>query len=121
MDSAFVEFRHVYAGYSPAKGMSALFSSKQSDSNMVLNDVSLSLHAKDHIVLFGPSASGKSTLLRLMCGAHIPHEGTIIVNGKKPEANPSAKLGYRSHCSVWSKCIWKIYASTPYVWRTYSP
>lgn len=96
MDSTFVEFRHVYAGYSPAKGMSALFSSKQSDSNMVLSDVSLSLHAKDHIVLFGPSASGKSTLLRLMAGTHIPFEGTIIINGKKPDTNPSTKLGYVS-------------------------
>ncbi len=96
MDSAFVEFRHVYAGYSPAKGMGALFSSKQSDSKMVLNDVSLSLQSSDHVVLFGSSASGKSTLLRLVSGAHIPHEGVIVVNGKKPESNPSAKLGYVS-------------------------
>ncbi len=107
MADAFVEFRHVYAGYSPAKGVSSLFSSKQSDVTTVLNDVSFSLHAKDHIVLFGPSASGKSTFLRLMSGAHIPHEGTIIVNGKKPEHNPSAKLGYvsvehasKSNCST---------------------
>lgn len=96
MDSAFVEFRHVYAGYSSAKGMSALFSSKQTDSSMVLHDVSLSLHAKDHIVLFGPSASGKSTLLRLLSGMHTPYEGTIIVNGKKPNSNSSAKFGYVS-------------------------
>lgn len=84
MADAFVEFRNVYATY-PAQ-----------PERMALRDVNFTLHAHDHIVVFGPPASGKSTLLRLMAGSHIPHEGTIIINGKKPSANPNAKSGYVS-------------------------
>lgn len=81
MSSAFVEFRHVYATYG---------------STMALQDVSFSLRAHDHVVVFGPPASGKTTLLRLLSGIHIPHAGQVMVNGKKPSANPHAKEGYVS-------------------------
>lgn len=83
MADAFVEFRHVFAGYS-------------SQNESVLRDISFSLQAQDHIVLFGPPASGKSTLLLLMSGAISPLEGTVIINGKKPSSNENTRLGYVS-------------------------
>ncbi len=93
MKSAFVEFRHVYAGYPPSNTLGKLFTSKKSAPNSALCDISFSLQAQDQIVLFGPPASGKSTLLRLISGAHIPHEGTITVNGKIPNGNQVSQQG----------------------------
>lgn len=82
--------------YSSSKTLGKLFTSKKAASHNALADISFSLQAKDQIVLFGPPASGKSTLLRLISGAHIPHEGTITVNGKTPSSNPESKQGYVS-------------------------
>lgn len=95
MADAFVEFRHVYAAYGSQKSLSKLFA-KQSPPPMALQDVTFSLKAHEQVVVFGPAASGKTTLLRLVSGMHIPHEGQLVVNGKKPSANPHAKEGYVS-------------------------
>lgn len=94
MKDGFVDFLHVYAGYSPKKGLGKLFSQTTAASSVALRDVTLSLQAHDQIVVFGPSASGKSTLLRLISGSHIAHEGTVIVNGTSPSSNHHAVLGY---------------------------
>lgn len=96
MKDGFVNFLHVYAGYSPKKGLGKLFSPSANASSVVLRDVTLTLLAQDQIVVFGPSASGKTTLLRLISGLHIAHEGTVVVNGKAPSENSQAILGYVS-------------------------
>lgn len=48
----------------------------------VLDGVSLSAEKGETIVLFGPSGSGKSVLLRLIAGVVDPDEGQIVIGGE---------------------------------------
>jgi NitT/TauT family transport system ATP-binding protein len=43
----------------------------------VLEDITLSIHKGEFLVLLGPSGSGKSTLLRIIAGLLKPSDGTI--------------------------------------------
>lgn len=53
---------------------------------VVLEDVSLSLHAGESTSLIGPNGSGKSTLLNALAGLHRPDQGSVAVLGERPEA-----------------------------------
>jgi ribose transport system ATP-binding protein len=46
-----------------------------------LERVSLTVQAGDVHFLLGQNGAGKSTLIRILCGAHRPDEGEILVNG----------------------------------------
>jgi putative ABC transport system ATP-binding protein len=47
-----------------------------------LRDVSLQIHAGDHMAIIGPSGSGKSTMLGLLGVLDRPTEGTVSVAGQ---------------------------------------
>jgi ATP-binding cassette, subfamily C, bacterial LapB len=47
----------------------------------VIQKVSFSLNAGDHLGLLGRVGSGKSTLLRLMAGLYTPTSGSILIDG----------------------------------------
>jgi ribose transport system ATP-binding protein len=47
-----------------------------------LDDVSLSVDAGTVHVLLGQNGAGKSTLMRILCGAHHPDAGEILVDGR---------------------------------------
>ena len=47
-----------------------------------LRDVSLQIHAADHLAIVGPSGSGKSTMLGLLGVLDRPTEGTVRVAGQ---------------------------------------
>ena len=47
-----------------------------------LDDVSLSVNAGEVHFLLGQNGAGKSTLIRILCGAHHPDKGEILVHGK---------------------------------------
>lgn len=95
MEGAFVEFRHVHASYKEPSGLGALFG-KPLPPTVVLKDISFALGSGSQVAIFGSSASGKSTLLKLLSGAMMPDEGTIILNGKKPELSSNTAAGYVS-------------------------
>lgn len=42
---------------------------------------SLTVHAKEHLVIIGPSGQGKTTLLNLLSGAFEKNSGDILING----------------------------------------
>jgi len=56
---------------------------KKYGKNVVLDNVSLKISAKEYFVLLGPSGSGKSTLLRLIAGLEEITSGSIYIGGKK--------------------------------------
>ena len=60
---------------------------------ILIRDVSLSLSAGDSLGIVGPSASGKSTLARLMVGAWKPQQGVIRIDGAALDNWPPERLG----------------------------
>ena len=49
---------------------------------IALQDVSLSLRAGEVLALMGENGAGKSTLMKMLGGAYLPDEGTILVDGR---------------------------------------
>ncbi len=47
-----------------------------------LDDVSLTVEAGSVHVLLGQNGAGKSTLIRVLCGAHHPDAGEILIDGR---------------------------------------
>ena len=49
---------------------------------VALDDVSLSVGARDYVVLLGPSGSGKTTLLSVIGGFAVPTAGRVKIAGR---------------------------------------
>jgi ATP-binding cassette subfamily B protein RaxB len=47
----------------------------------VLSDVSLQAKAGECVVVKGPSGAGKTTLIKLICGAAMPCDGQVLIDG----------------------------------------
>ncbi len=56
---------------------------KKYGKNLVLDNVSLKISAREYFVLLGPSGSGKSTLLRLIAGLEEITSGSIYIGDRK--------------------------------------
>jgi len=54
---------------------------KSFGTNKVLDGVDLTVHSGEAIAIIGPSGTGKSTILRLVCGLIAPEAGEIYING----------------------------------------
>ena len=52
----------------------------------VLREVSFRVDAGECVVLKGPSGAGKTTLIKLICGAAVPSEGQILIDGAPAES-----------------------------------
>lgn len=55
---------------------------KRFRSNVVLDDVTLSVPGGETLVLFGPSGAGKTVLLRLVAGVIDADQGSIVIGGR---------------------------------------
>ena len=76
------------AGYSSdAAGAGALLELRDVHKSFghvhVIKGVSLSVRKGEHVVIFGPSGGGKSTLLRMMNLLEVPDSGSMIFEGKQ--------------------------------------
>jgi phospholipid/cholesterol/gamma-HCH transport system ATP-binding protein len=67
--------------------------SKRYGRHAVLDDVSLTLAPGSRLGLIGPAASGKSVLLKLICGLEPPSRGEIELLGTNVVGRPEADLG----------------------------
>lgn len=56
--------------------------SKSLGPNLVLKNVNLTVAYGEIVGIIGPNASGKTLLLRLLCGLAYPDEGRIVTGGK---------------------------------------
>lgn len=65
----------------------------RSSGKILIRDVSFSLAAGESLGIVGPSASGKSTLARLLVGAWKPQQGVIRIDGADLGNWPSDRLG----------------------------
>ncbi|MFN2527102.1 MAG: ABC transporter ATP-binding protein [Candidatus Baltobacteraceae bacterium] len=61
---------------------------KSFQSNLVLNDISLRVQTAERFVILGPTAAGKSTLLRVLAGLERPDEGTVRLGDDDVTAVP---------------------------------
>lgn len=70
-----------------------------------VDDVSLTIAAGEIYGLVGPDGAGKTTTLRLVCGAYKPQHGSVTICGHGLERQPEqahAQLGYLSqHFSLY--------------------
>lgn len=69
--------------------------SKHFGENVVLNKVSFCIKKGEFISIIGSYGSGKSTLIKLICGLYNTYSGEILINNKSPkETILSRKIGY---------------------------
>jgi len=63
------------------------------DTQLILEDINLSVDEKDFLAIIGPNGGGKSTLLKLMLGINRFKKGSISVLGKEPSKSLT-EIGY---------------------------
>ncbi len=73
-----IDIRHLTVGY---------------DENIILTDVSLTIHNSDFIGVIGPNGGGKTTLLKAILGLLKPFRGEVIFHDCMTEGNHH-RIGY---------------------------
>ena len=66
---------------------------KRYPGTVALDDVSLTIHDQEFMVLLGPSGCGKTTLLRLIAGFERPDQGSILIEGRDVTELPPGRRG----------------------------
>ena len=56
------------------------------DKKLIFSRVNLSVLSGDRVIMFGPSGTGKTTLLKVLSGVYPPSEGVIRLNGTDVQA-----------------------------------
>ena len=59
----------------------------------VLDDIDLTIDAREFIAFLGPSGSGKSTLLRIIAGLETADSGEVWLEGKRIDSLPPGERG----------------------------
>jgi multiple sugar transport system ATP-binding protein len=67
--------------------------SKSFGATRVIDDVSLTIGAKEFVVFLGPSGCGKSTLLRMIAGLESVDAGEIRIDGRRVDQLPPGERG----------------------------
>lgn len=58
----------------------------------ILHDVSFQLRQGDFMILLGANGSGKSSLMRILCGLSRPTSGEVLLNGRPLRKLPGAAI-----------------------------
>ena len=86
-DEVLVKVEHLDKSFTGAAG----------DTLLVLDDISLDLHAGEIVALLGRSGSGKSTLLRSIAGLIAPTSGSVRYRGAELNgANPGTAMVFQT-------------------------
>ena len=62
------------------------------DGQPVLAGVSLEIRVGERVAILGPNGVGKTTLMKLLCGARIPTRGSILLDGRELHTVPRQEL-----------------------------
>ncbi|WP_407435935.1 DUF1893 domain-containing protein [Treponema sp.] len=57
-------------------------------------DLSFELKAGSHLMILGENGTGKTTLLRLLCGIEKNYKGEILIDNKSPDSLKKFTIGY---------------------------
>lgn len=66
---------------------------KRYESNVVLENISLTIEEGEFCTLVGPSGCGKSTFLKMLLGDETPSKGLFLFEGKPFPSEPSVERG----------------------------
>ena len=58
----------------------------------ILRNLNVRIAAGEHVALVGPTGSGKSTVIRLLCRLYEPQEGRILLDGRDIRSLPIQEL-----------------------------
>jgi len=58
----------------------------------IINDLSFKIKPGEHVALVGPTGSGKTTLIRLLCRLYEPQKGNIYIDGRNIKNIPIQSL-----------------------------
>ncbi len=58
----------------------------------IINDLSFKIKPGEHVALVGPTGSGKTTLIRLLCRLYEPQKGNIYIDGQNIKNIPIHSL-----------------------------
>lgn len=70
-----------------------LYLTAPNSDKLILNGVTFGLNPGEILAIAGPSAAGKSTLCRVLCGALKPTRGTVRMDGAEVDQWPRAQFG----------------------------
>ena len=70
------------------------------NNSQVLNKINFSIKKGEKIEIMGPSGTGKTTLLRLICGLLMPTSGEVLINNKAIN-----QMENKSHTLNWMRSI----------------
>ena len=59
-----------------------------------INGLNLEIHAGGRLMILGENGTGKTTLLRLLCGIYKADEGSILIDEKPVDKLPKYTIGY---------------------------
>ncbi|MDK2973881.1 MAG: molybdate/tungstate transport system ATP-binding protein [Methanofollis sp.] len=59
--------------------------------DFALQDVSFTINEGDYYVIIGPSGAGKTVILEMIAGLHLPDEGEILIHGRDASGVPPEK------------------------------